>query len=466
MKKWIFIVAAIALIGGAWWGVKTFYRFEPPWAAPKYATISRGDIRVPIASSGLVNANRSIEVKSEASGVIEEVRVVEGTFVHMGDVLAVLKKDDEQRAVDRAKAEVDRAEALLGQAEVGVNKAQIAVDSAAARRDELNAQLRSADFEWQKCQADAEACKRDGSRMPAYSPQEHVDIEVRYRIAEAQKRSAEAALQAAWQGVEESLDVVALQTAALSVAAKALEDARQRLVETTILAPQDGIVTDVFVQVGSVVQSGKSGFGGGTPLLKLADVSVLKVVARVDEADFGHVAAIAPVGNLPAMPGLREHAATDEEGMKKRTGKVRLSVDTFPNDLFEGAISRVEPQGRLNAGASIIQFDVHVEITDPRAYLLPLGVQAQVEFTVESASDTLRVPAEAVKEYNGAKGVWVKTPLPPGVRQGYGKKFIPCRLGITDGEFTQLVGVPEGYDPLKPGDEVYTKLPREVDDDE
>ena len=94
---------------------------------------------------------------------------------------------------------------------------------------------------------------------------------------------------------------------------------------------------------------------------------------------------------------------------------------------------------------------------------LPLGAQAQVEFTVESVGDALRVPSEAVKSYQGQRGVWIKVPPEPGSNEQWGKKFVACRLGITDGEFTQVVEV-LGDVELKKGIVVYTKLP--VDRDE
>ena len=110
----------------------------------------------------------------------------------------------------------------------------------------------------------------------------------------------------------------------------------------------------------------------------------------------------------------------------------------------------------------MIQFDVHVAITDPKWHLLPLGAQAQVEFTVESAKNVLRVPAEAVMEFEGNRGIWVKTDAEPGAAERYGKRFIPCRFGITDGAYTEVIlpkdaGVAEGQ-------QVYTKLPREQED--
>jgi hypothetical protein len=207
-----------------------------------------------------------------------------------------------------------------------------------------------------------------------------------------------------------------------------------------------------------LVQSGTTSIMGGTPLMILADISKKKVIARLDEADFGRVLDISPLDSLPEMPGLREAAAEDAKQLEKRSGMVTLRVDAFPEMEFEGRIERVEPQGKLNAGASIIQFDVHVEITDAQRHLLPLGAQAQVEFTVESAIDVLRVPAESVKTLDEQRGVYIKTKPEPGSGETHGKKFIPCRFGISDGEFTQVIAV-LGDAALDVDADVYTRLP-------
>jgi len=173
---------------------------------------------------------------------------------------------------------------------------------------------------------------------------------------------------------------------------------------------------------------------------------------------------ISPLDALPETPGLREAAAQGADDPEKRSGQVRLTVDAFPEEEFEGVIERVEPQGKLNQGSAIIQYDVHVAITDPKAHRLPLGAQAQVEFTVENASEALRVPAEAVKSYQGQRGVWIKVPPERGSNEQWGKRFVPCRFGITDGEYTQVIEA-LGDAKLDPGTTVYTKLPRDVEEE-
>lgn len=451
MKKWILLGAAAALIVAGWAYARTL-RYTPEWLKPKTAKVDRGDIRVPITAAGLIEPDQRIEVKSEASGEVIRVAVAEGDFVRAGDILVELKKDDEQRSVDRAQAALDRVEALLAQARVQVAQAELNIEIARARVKELEAQLTMAEFDLTR--------KRElgTGAMRAATRQELVNAQAQYDITLAQLDVARANVRGAENSLEEAKATVRNQEANQREAVKALEDARERLAETTITSKHDAIVTEVRIRVGMLVQSGVNTFTGGTLLMTLADISRLKVLARVDEADIGEIMNIAPIEALPEIEALRQAARSDEANLPRRSGKVKITVDALRDQTFDGVIERVEPQGRINTGSAVIQFNVLVDIVDPRRFRLPLGAQAQVEFTVQNAVNVLRVPAEAVKSYQGDRGVWLKVAAPPGSGERQGKKFVPCRFGITDGEYTELVEV-LGEAQLTEGQEVYTRLP-------
>lgn len=457
MNKWLILLLVILLVAGGYY-IARQQRFVPNWQQPKFGKVTRGDIRVPITAAGLIHANQVVDMKSKASGRITAVPVVEGDFVKAGDPLVVLDPDEEQRSLDRARADFDRAQAMLEQARVAVDRAAVNIESAAARLQEIEAQGAMTAFERDKMEA---TIQPDGTSQ-TYSRQEVHDIRARDRMSKAQQESARIAVEAAKLAKQDAEAAVKSQEATVAAARKVLEDAQERVNETTVLAPEDAIVTQVFVKPGMLVQSATQGFTGGTPLMVLADVSRKKVIARLDEADYGRVLAISPIEALPDMPQLREVAQQDAEQLEKRAGGVRITVDAFADQVFEGRIERVEPQGKLNTGSSIIQFDVHVEITDAKRHTLPLGAQAQVEFTVESALDALLVPAEAVKTNEEQRGVWVKTAAEAGSSEKFSRKFVTCRFGISDGEHTQVINAGAAHNgELVEGMEVFTKLPQD-----
>jgi HlyD family secretion protein len=450
MKKWIALGLVVLAIAGTWYYLRTYARpYTPIWFQPKFGTVTRGDIRVPITASGLIEPEQQVEVKSKASGEVIEVPVHEGTFVHAGQTLVVLKRDDEQRKFDAAQAEVERASSLRAQAQVAVEEAEANILIAQADIERLEAQCRVSAFDVAKIQA----------RPDAYNEQEKITVDAQHRINLAQTDAARGRLAAAQGALKRAREAVALQEAVLRIAETQLGDAKERLDETTIVAKEDTLVTDVRIKVGEVIQSGTISLTGGTALMYLADVSRKKVIARVDESDYGRVLNISPLNALPETPGLREAAAAGAEDLAQRSGQVTLTVDAFPEDTFTGIIERVEPQGRLTPGAALIQYDVHVVITDPQASKLPLGAQAQVEFTVESATGVVRVPSDSVKNHLGQRGVWLQVPPEPGSNEWWGRKFVACRFGITDGEFTQVLEVLDHETKLEPDMKVYTKLP-------
>lgn len=458
MNKWIGILLVVLLLGTGWYLARTLWRITPPWDQPKFEKVERGDVRVPITAAGLIEPLERIEIKSKASGEVIDIKVKQGDFVRVGDILIELRKVDEERARDRAQYGLDRANAVLAQARVDVLKAGHAIVQSEARLAQLEAQATVSFKDWDfKARRVAEPLRA--------AAQELVTLEAKKDIDAAAVREAQASLEVAKNNVTTAGETVRIQQSAVLQAEKELDDANERLSETTIRARQDALITDVKVERGMLVQSGTSGLTGGTLALTLANVDQLKVVARVDEADYGRVVAISPIDALPDMPSQRQHAAEDAERLKLRSGKVKVTVDAFPEETFEGVIERVEPQGRLNAGATIIQFDVHVRLTDEKRFMLPLGSQAQIEFTVESVKDALIVPADAVKTYQSQRGVWIRPTGPSKAGEQHPKKFIACRFGITDGSVTQLIEA-LGGEQIDVGTEVYTKLPKDRKDDE
>jgi HlyD family secretion protein len=70
-----------------------------------------------------------------------------------------------------------------------------------------------------------------------------------------------------------------------------LRIARIALEDTEVRAPADGTILSKSVEVGQVISSPTTDVGGGTPLLRMADLSHVRVRALVDETDVGKLAA-------------------------------------------------------------------------------------------------------------------------------------------------------------------------------
>ena len=156
--------------------------------------------------------------------------------------------------------------------------------------------------------------------------------------------------------VEQTKTKVKLSEEALRQAKVALDQAQQRLQDTKLYAPQDGLVHQVFVQQGQIISSGITTVTGGTPLVVLADVSKLYVEADVDEADIGRVRRPGASGSI-RTPG----PGGDERSEKEPTATAPTLTEEIMkkwnySDLPITWISPLKPSVKINFPARSIAF--------------------------------------------------------------------------------------------------------------
>lgn len=202
---------------------------------PRIVDVKRGDLRVEVSATGVVEPEYVVEIKSKASGEVEAVYVQEGELVEKGKKLVKINPILEKRRVNQALSEVRMAQARTA--------------SAWSKRKYAAAQLKRDKKLLKKGLVSGDAVATLAKEVAVYSGDAGV--------ANAQ----------------------------LSKAREALKEAKDRLSETQILAPVAGTVLDREVQPGQMVASGTNSVSGGTTLLRLANLSQLFVRVKVDEAD-------------------------------------------------------------------------------------------------------------------------------------------------------------------------------------
>jgi HlyD family secretion protein len=116
-----------------------------------------------------------------------------------------------------------------------------------------------------------------------------------------------------------------------------------------------------------VISSPTKDVGGGTVLMKMADLNLVQVRTLVDETDIGKI-----------QPG---QTAT-------------VTVDAFPNRPFHGEVLKIEPQAQTEQ--NVTMFPVLVRI-DNRQGLLRPGMNAEVEIHVGEREGVLTVPNAALR---------------------------------------------------------------------
>jgi HlyD family secretion protein len=368
------------------------------------ALIERRDVTVIVDGSGSINPERSLNLNFGVGGTVAAVVVELGDTVTTGQVLANLDTEDLQLTVDLAEQtliaqqsnynglieaptelELAQANASIAQAQSTLATATLGQDSSAAQEIANCANLDSATDALEIAQEDYEdyvqaGYESDPNFMPDSDSQAglalsgaqtsydvtaaqcslstlQADNTTGVEAARANLAQAEAARDALIAGATENqLNAASAQ---LRSAELQFEQAQNRLEDAQILAPFDGLITEVNVITGQSV---------GTQLIAitLVDVSQFHIDVQVDELDIANIV----IG---------------------QTAEIRL--DALEGTVLTGTVSSVSPSGILLQG--IVTYDVEVGLDETDA-AIRLGMSADVEIQVAVLSSVLTVPRRAI----------------------------------------------------------------------
>ncbi len=268
------------------------------------AAVARRTIVSEATASGQVEPINVIEVKSKSSGQIVEMTVETGSKVSRGQLLIQLDPRDVQQQLSQAVAD-----SVAASAKLAVSKNQ------KERNDKMFADKIITAQEYESAQLD-----------------------------------------------------YANSVAAMIRSRSAVDIAAQRLEEATVRAPVAGTVIEKPVSLGQVIASATNSASGGTVLLKMADLSRVRVRALFNETDIGAV--------VPGQPAT-------------------VTVDAYPDRPFGGIVEKIEPSAVVQS--SVTMFPVLVTL-DNREGLLKPGMNGEVTVLVERREDVLAVPNDAVRQ--------------------------------------------------------------------
>jgi HlyD family secretion protein len=451
MKKLIAPLILVGLLVVAFFLVRNFVRVPFSAFAPEFATVRRGDLIVPITASGNIRPASVTNIKSEASGEVIRLPFEPDQYVKKGDLIVQLDETDESRNVQRATAEYQRAVVAYEQAQIRRLEAEdVGVPTAEAKVAQAEAQEKMAELEF-------EHIKKVVATDKSYaSDQEFLMREAKYKQSAAATKAAKAELAQSRLNIKLADKEILAADQMQKSAQRVKEEAEERLRETKVLSPIDGLVVARNVQIGEVVQSGKTSLTGGTVLIELADVSEVYAVVNVDEADIGLVRKLNlenQAAGKPAHSPATTQMATLPEGTIDTGQKVEVTVETYSDEQFHGVIERISPQSEISR--AIATFKAWIRITSPNRDKLKtvLNAQAQANFSARSVRDAVLVNYEAMKPDPGGDGYGVYVPEKvPGTKDEK-PKFVPCKFGVDNRVDVQVI---EG---LTAGQRVYTKMP-------
>ena len=325
MKKLLKILILLVILGAIAYGVKMFFFSEKASAAAG-----------PLVSTKVVQTTISTSIS--ATGTLEPVDQVEvGTQVS-GDI---------------AKINVDFNSK--------VKKGQIIAE---LDKSKLKATLTQAEIAFRSAETDYKYKESTYNRVKKLS-ESHSASAVELETAEYNMNSAKLS-------VERSQNEV--------------NQARLNLSYATIKSPIDGVVLKRAVEVGQTVAASMS-----TPTLFVIakDLSQMKVMAAVDEADIGQV---------------------------KQGQRVTFTVDAFQNETFNGSVQEV----RLNptTTSNVVTYTVVITAENPEQKLLP-GMTATCTIVTQEITDAIAIPVKALK-FTPADGTPMAEP-PKGMRPPHGE---------------------------------------------
>ena len=214
--------------------------------------------------------------------------------------------------------------------------------------------------------------------------------------------------------------------AQVRVQQQSVQKAHTNLGYATITAPIDGVVLSKEVEEGQTVASAMT-----TPTLFIIaqDLTNMRVIADVDEADIGEV----------------------KEGQR-----VTFTVDAFPDDIFNGEVTQVRQEATTES--NVVTYEVVISAPNQDLKLKP-GLTANVTIFTLERNQVLTIPAKALRftpnknlltegeeiiDCDGKNKIWV--------REGQNFKAIPVNIGITNGNVTEIVSG------IKAGQEMITEI--------
>jgi multidrug efflux system membrane fusion protein len=222
------------------------------------AVASQKDVPVEIAAVGNVEAYNTISVRSQVSGVIQQVFFGEGDVVKKGDKLFEIDPRPLQAALEEAEATLTRDQALL-------NQAQAQFD-----RDAANAEYQQLSSERQAALVAKGLVARDAAEQ-----------------ARSNADASKAAVNADKAGIESA-------KAQLAVQQSTVDNAKVQLSYTVVRSPIDGRTGNNSVKIGNLVTA------NNTEVVTIAQIQPVYVTFAV------------PATHLPT---IKQHLGKDKLGV-------------------------------------------------------------------------------------------------------------------------------------------------------
>jgi len=281
-----------------------------------------------IVANGKIQPKTEVKISADVSGEIIELFVEDGDSVTQGQLLLKINPDIYQSTIERLDASVNSSKAQLAQSEASL----IEKEKSYKRNKNL----------WEK---------------KTISDAEFESIEIAYKVALANKESAEYSVKSSQAS---------------------LKEANENLTKTQIYAPIDGIVTKLNVEKGErVVGTAQM---TGTEIMRIANLNNMEVIIDVNENDIVRVS---------------------------KNDTAIVEVDAYLGKKFKGIVTEIANSANTEGTATdqVTNFEVKIKllpkyykelITENKPFPFRPGMSASVDIQTKTVFDVLSLPIKAV----------------------------------------------------------------------
>ena len=261
-----------------------------------------------------------VDLFPKVSGYLERMEVHIGDIVKQGQVIAQIDRTDYLHKVREIEAKVAQVRAQLSELETGTRTEELRQAEEAVRQ--AHSRFENAKLHRERIEA---LYKRE-----VISKKERDVTDMEYTVAEAQWTSSQQQLKLLQLGARQ--EVREASQAKLKEMEAILEQERNHLKDTRIVAPFQGEISRKYVDAGAFVSPSSP----STPLVSLVHTETLKIVANVLEKD------------IPLL----------KAGMK---AKVR--VESYPERVFEGRVEKINAS--LDVSTRTLQAEIYITNRGP-----------------------------------------------------------------------------------------------------
>lgn len=367
--KWKVVTGILVLAAVAGGTVASIQYRQRGQVTIQTAAASKGTLTALVTASGEIKPKTYTNLAANAQGRIVALMVAEGDHVRKGQVVAKIESVQAQADLDAQRANVASAEADAASTEAGlkIQDDSMAIQEATIARTKTQMELAKINFNrvaelWE---AQVIARQEYDQRRAEYEQQQAALREADLRLTQMKSQRAQTLAQ---------ITSSQRRVAQIQAQMKRLEDVLEKF---DVIAPLDGIVTNLPVRIGETVVPGIQN-SAASAVMTIADMSLITAEVKVDETD---------IVNL------------------KIGQSANITIDAIPDKTFPGRVIEIGNTAILRSTGAVAanntssneakDFKVIVALDDPPDTVRP-GLSCTAKVTIATREDVIKIPIQAL----------------------------------------------------------------------